>query len=161
MKTNLKLQPERQWLRVSLFILAITILVVVYIFQRFSITGLMNAIVSDADLNIHPNAIFVINRTLRLILNDVACFILIYVFFQERKYLNIAFWLFLIELLIILPIYFSVKLSLEGDSEISSPLLSQFHRLIVNPTLMILLMMGFFYQRMKFGNSSTNRYKVD
>ena len=80
-------------------------------------------------------------------MNDFACLLLIYVFFEDKKYLKMGFWVFLIELLVILPIYLVLKLSLEGTSEISSPLLSQIHRLIVNPTLMILLMLGFVYQK--------------
>jgi len=50
------------------------------------------------------------------------------------------------EFFILLPIYFIMKLSLEGDSEISSPLLSQLHRMIVNPLLMIILILGLVYQ---------------
>jgi exosortase F-associated protein len=74
---------------------------------------------------------------------------IIWAVFQEQKYVKVAWYVFLIEVLVILPVYFAIKLSLEGDSEISSPLLSQIHRMIVNPMLMFLLMAGFFYQRMK------------
>lgn len=95
----------------------------------------------------HPNAIFALNRTARLTLNDLACFLIILAVFREKKYLKLAFFVFLVELMVILPVYLVVKLGLEGDSEISSPLLSQVHRLIVNPMLMILLMAGFLYQR--------------
>ncbi len=63
------------------------------------------------------------------------------------KYVKVGSYLQLIEMFVVLPLYFVVKLKLEGDSEISSPLLSQFHRLIINPTLMVLLMIGFYYQR--------------
>jgi exosortase F-associated protein len=78
---------------------------------------------------------------------------LIYAWFKERKYLTLSFYLFLVEVGLLLPIYFIVKLSLEGDSEISSPLLSQIHRLIVNPLLMFLLMVGFIYQRVRIKNA--------
>ncbi len=61
--------------------------------------------------------------------------------------MKVAFLLFLVELFIILPLYFWIKLSTEGDSELSSPLLSQIHRLIINPTLMILLIVSFLYQK--------------
>jgi hypothetical protein len=40
-----------------------------------------------------------------------------------------------------------IKLGWEGDSEISSPLLSFVHRLIVNPLLMFVLMAGLVLQR--------------
>jgi hypothetical protein len=58
-----------------------------------------------------------------------------------------------VEVFLLLPAYFIVKLTLEGDSEISSPLLSQIHRLIVNPLLMFLLMVGFVYQRVRTKNT--------
>ncbi|MEX1240466.1 MAG: exosortase F system-associated protein [Cyclobacteriaceae bacterium] len=133
----LRLQ-HKFWLRLGILATGLTILILVYIFQRINLAGLLG--------DLRPNVNFIINRTARLILNDLACFLIIFAIFRESKYLKIAFWVFLVELLIILPVYFAIKLSLEGDSEISSPLLSQVHRLIVNPMLMILLIAGFFYQ---------------
>lgn len=127
------------WLRAIFFIAGIAILGTVYIFQRINMAGALG--------EFPPNAIFVINRTSRLILNDFACFLIIFALFRERKYLKIAFWVFLVEILFVLPLYLVIKLSLEGDSEISSPLLSQVHRLIVNPMLMIFLIAAFVYQR--------------
>ena len=131
--------PHKFWVRTALILTGIVILGLVYIFQRINLAG------AAGDLS--PNVIFIINRTIRLILNDLACFLIIFAIFKERKYLKIAFWVFLLELLIILPAYLIIKLTIEGDSEISSPLLSQVHRLIVNPMLMILLIAGFFYQQ--------------
>lgn len=130
-----------------LIVFALLLLAAVYIRQQFSYAGAMNAVLPDAWQLTHPYTVFVVNKTVRLILNDMACMVLIYALFSERAYLKVAFWLFLIELLVILPLYFVIKLSLEGDSEISSPLLSQIHRLIVNPLLMFLLMIGFLYQK--------------
>jgi exosortase F-associated protein len=136
--------PLPSWaIRISLFLIAVSILAFTYIFQHVGFAGLIGL---KAE-NVHPNIIFTINKASRMIVNDTACFVLIYLFFEEKKYLQLAFLVFLIELLIVLPVYLAIKLSLEGDSEISSPLLSQIHRLIVNPTLMILLMLAFFYQK--------------
>ncbi len=129
--------------RVILVFAAVFLLAVVYIFQRVNLIGPAGAFYTTAS----PNLVFISNRVVRLILNDFACFLLIYAFFQESKYIKIAFFLFVCELLLILPIYFLLKLSLEGDSEISSPLLALIHRLIVNPMLMFLLMAGFIYQK--------------
>lgn len=123
--------------KIFLGLIAASILVVVYIFQRYNPFG----------VNAHPDIVFIVNRTVRLIFNDFACLILIYIFFEQKKYLRLSFLVFLGELFIILPLYFILKLTIEGPTEISSPLLSQLHRLIVNPTLMILLMAGFFYQK--------------
>lgn len=129
----------KRWALVCLSVIA---LFLIYVFQRINIAGFLLAGFSP-----HPNVIFIINKTIRLVLNDLCCLAIIWAIFQEKKYLQIAFYVLLLELLVILPVYFGIKLSLEGDSEISSPLLSQIHRLIVNPTLMLLLMVGFFYQR--------------
>jgi hypothetical protein len=57
---------------------------------------------------------------------------------------------FVVELFVVLPIYFLLKLNLEGASEISSPLLSFIHRLIVNPMLMVLTGIALAYQKFIF-----------
>jgi exosortase F-associated protein len=141
MKSEILKPQPKPWLRITLLMLGGAMLVSVYIFQRVNLTSVMDT------SNLHPNTSFIVNRTLRMLLNDIACFLLIYAIFKERKYLKVAFWLFLAELFIVLPVYLVLKLLLEGDSEISSPLLSQIHRLIVNPTLMIVLIAGFVYQK--------------
>jgi exosortase F-associated protein len=140
------LMGRMQVKKASLILLAVVLLATAYFFQD---VNWLAAIASrfPVQSGFHPFVFFVFNKTLRLIINDLACMILIYAIFRETRYLSLAFWLFLAELFIILPLYFFFKLSIEGDSEISSPLFSQIHRLIVNPTLMLLLMLGFFYQR--------------
>lgn len=132
---------------------ALLVLVLVFVFQRFNYAIALTSFLPEGLQITQPNTIFIINKTIRLVLNDVACMVLIYAWFKERKYLTLSFYLFLVEVCLLLPIYFIVKLSLEGDSEISSPLLSQIHRLIVNPLLMFLLMAGFIYQRVRMKNA--------
>ena len=122
---------------------ACIIFMIVYLFQRTDVVGWFLPVSSIQN----PAIVFSVNRYLRVILNDIACFMLIYSFFG-RRHLALAFWVFLVEILVILPVYLLVKLNLEGDSEISSPLLSQIHRLIVNPVLMFLLILGFIYQKL-------------
>jgi exosortase F-associated protein len=121
-------------------------LVMVFIFQKFDyfhwIQGLFG--ISFPAWQYTP---FVVNKVIRFLINDALCIFFIYLLFKEKKYMKVAFLLFLAELLIILPLYFWIKLSVEGDSELSSPLLSQIHRLIINPTLMILLIVSFLYQK--------------
>ncbi|GAB1446299.1 hypothetical protein MASR2M41_20650 [Flammeovirgaceae bacterium] len=94
------------------------------------------------------NQVFIVNRTTRLVINDLLCMALIYGLFANKNYLKLAFYLFLVEILLILPIYLVIKLHWEGTSEISSPLLSPIHRMIVNPLLMVLLMVALYYQQM-------------
>lgn len=132
-----------------LLFVALLVLGSLYIFQRVNFLSLISDLMGLDVQSIHPFSFFVFNKTFRLIGNDVACMVLIYVFFRQRKYLKVSFYFFLLELLLILPLYFLIKLSVEGDSEISSPLLSQVHRVIVNPILMILLMIAFWYQRVQ------------
>lgn len=130
--------------RIASVAIAIVMLTLIYVFQRLSLAYLL----PGANVKSwHPNALFIFDRTVRLILNDLACFLLIFGLFDSRRHLKVAFYLFLIELLVILPLYFAIKLSIEGATEISSPILSQIHRLIVNPMLMLLLICGFYLQR--------------
>ena len=124
-----------RWL---LGIFAVAVLVAVYIFQSFDFSALAGTPAA--------NSRFIINRSVRFLINDGACLLLIMAVFNKSSYLRVSTWIFMVELFVFLPVYFVLKLSLEGDSEISSPLLSQLHRMIVNPLLMIALMMGFFYQ---------------
>lgn len=127
--------------RVSLASLALLLLLSVYVFQRIDVSSFLGY--PDQGVSgLH----FIINRTIRFLLNEVGCLFLIMSIFNKEKYLRIGFYLFMFEFFILLPIYFIMKLSLEGDSEISSPLLSQLHRMIVNPLLMIILILGLVYQ---------------
>lgn len=133
--------------RYALIALAMLILLIVYLFQKVSYAGMINFILPDSLTINHPYDVFIFNRTIRLIINDGACMLLIWGLFGQIKYLKAAFVVFLIELFILLPLYFVIKLNLEGASEISSPLLSQIHRIIVNPLLMLILILGFYYQK--------------
>jgi exosortase F-associated protein len=137
--------------RYALIALAMLMLLLVYLFQKVSYAGIVNFILPESLTINHPYGVFIFNRTIRLIINDGACMLLIWSLFGQMKYLKAAFVVFLIELLILLPLYFVIKLNLEGASEISSPLLSQIHRIIVNPLLMLILILGFYYQKVTSG----------
>jgi exosortase F-associated protein len=121
-------------------------LAMVFIFQKFDYFGFIKSLFGSSD-SVWPYTGFVVNKVIRFLINDGICIFFIYLLFKEKKYMKVAFILFLVELFIILPMYFWIKLSTEGDSELSSPLLSQIHRLIINPTLMILLIVSFLYQK--------------
>lgn len=137
--------------RYVMIAMAILILLFVYVFQKVSYAGMMNSILPESLSINHPYPVFIFNRTIRLIINDGACMLLIWALFEQTKYLKAAFVVFLIELFVLLPLYFVIKLNLEGTSEISSPLLSQIHRIIVNPLLMFILILGFYYQKITSG----------
>lgn len=130
---------KHRWSRVLLSTVAILILVSVYLFQRWDAATFFTQLTN-------PNVRFIFNKTARFLLNDFACLLLIAAIFNQSKYLRVGWMLFLLEAAVLLPLYFIVKLSFEGDSEISSPLLSQLHRMIVNPLLMMVLIAGLLYQ---------------
>ena len=130
--------------RISFGLVAVLLLVLMYMLQRtnyclvlFSTLGLDQ----PAD-----NTQFIFNKTFRFIINDLSVILLIYVLFENIQLIKIAFAIQIFGLLIILPLYFYFKLTFEGTSEISSPLLSFVHRIIVNPILMLLLIPAFYYQ---------------
>ena len=127
-------------LRTSIILFCLLGLVLVFMFQQFSYAHFFNSEIAN------PNLIFIVNKSIRLVLNDTLCLGLIYGIYYDIRYVKIGSLVQLSEMFLLLPVYFYFKLTIEGDSEISSPLLSQIHRLIVNPTLMILLIIGFYYQ---------------
>lgn len=90
---------------------------------------------------------FILNKTFRLLVNDSICFAMIYLIFTEPKSRALAVWVLALELVIILPLYLSIKLTIEGVTELSMPLLSFVHRLVINPMLMVLTMIALGYQK--------------
>lgn len=149
--------PHRpKGLNIALGIVACSVLFAVYIFQQFNAAAVLCDALPGLSCPFGANTVFVINRSIRVLLNDAACMVLILAIFKQKKYLQVAFYIFLFEVLVLLPAYFMLKLSLEGDSEISSPLLSQIHRMIVNPTLMIVLIIAFAYQRFRAHNDTSD-----
>ena len=130
--------------KITYGLIAISMLVLMYMLQRMNYcTIIYNAIGFQTP---SPNFQFIFNRTLRFIINDLSVILLIYVIFENLTLTRVAFFIQLFGLFIILPLYFYFKLTLEGPSEISSPLLSFIHRIVVNPILMLLLIPAFYYQ---------------
>ena len=139
-------KKKQKWRSISLIAISLLTLAIVYVFQQWDYLNSF-AHLFGSKTTFGPTASFVFNKAVRLILNDALCLLLIYSLFREKKYLRIAFLVLCFEFLVMLPLYLIVKLNLEGPSEISSPLLSQIHRLIVNPMLMLILIVGFYYQK--------------
>ncbi len=93
------------------------------------------------------SARFIFNRTFRYFFNDLAVILLLWTLFRSKNLIKLAFALQLVGLVVVLPVYFYVKLTLEGPTEMSSPLLSFVHRIVVNPILMLLLIPAYYYQQ--------------
>ena len=128
--------------RYLLAFVAVIALISLYLSQRFNYAGLF-----FGQEVISANAEFIFNRVFRYILNDLSVILLLWAMFLNRSLIRVAFGIQLFGLFIVLPLYFYFKLSLEGPSEISSPLLSFIHRIVVNPILLLLLIPAFYYQK--------------
>lgn len=117
-------------------------LALVFLFQRLDVLAFLTGVQGSPDLH------FGVNRFIRIFLNDAFMLLVLYALFCDIRVLRLAIWIQLIDLFLLFPVYLAFKLTLEGASEISSPFLSQLHRLIVHPTLLILLIPAIYYQRL-------------
>jgi exosortase F-associated protein len=122
--------------RILLGLLAVAGLVLIFLFQRTDV-----AITLGIKENIWR---FIFNRSLRFILNDALAILLIYALFYERKYAWFAFMVQLFGLFFVLIPYFILKFNFPGYN---GPLISFLHRLVLNPTLILLLIPAFYYQQ--------------
>jgi len=130
---------EKGWLNKFLIAIAVLGIALTFLFQEFTFLS---------NLNISGNAQFILRKVLRVLLNDFFMLIFIAAWFKEWRITRLAIAIQLIDSLILLPAYLVLKLWAEGNAEISIPLLSQLHRLIINPTLMILLIPAVYFQRL-------------
>lgn len=124
-------------------------LALVYVFQRFNYGQFLLQVLG---IEGGENLIFIVNKSIRLLVNDTIGCLMIFAVFKERKERQIALIIFLLEVAVILPAYLIIKLTWEGTGEISSPLLSFIHRLVVNPTLMIMTGIALAYQKFVYPN---------
>ena len=112
----------------------------VFVFQDFSfLASYFNDPVNE----------FIARKIIRVLLNDGFMLMVIYSLFPDSSAFRMALMIQLVDGLLLLPLYLVLKLSTEGYSEISAPLLSQLHRLIVNPILLVLLIPALYFQRIK------------
>jgi exosortase F-associated protein len=129
----------RQLTDYVVLIFAVSGVVLTFLFQDFSF---LDALILSGQSR------FIARKILRVFLNDLFMLIFIATWFKDRQVTRFAFYVQLIDGLFLLPLYLSIKIAWEGTSEISSPLLSQLHRLIINPTLMILLIPAVYFQKL-------------
>jgi exosortase F-associated protein len=111
-------------------------LITVFLFQQFDVAGLIGLQ--------EKLGRFFINRTIRFLLNDALALGLIYSLFRERKYVIFALYVQIAGVLLFLIPYFILKIYLP---RYNGPLISFLHRIIMNPTLLMLLIPAFYYQR--------------
>jgi exosortase F-associated protein len=112
-------------------------LLMVFTFQRTDIASIFG--IEGRTLN------YIVNRSLRFLLNDVFMLGIIYALFRERKYILFAIAVQALGVVLILIPYLVLKINYSSEMRY---LLSFLHRLIVNPILLVLLIPAFYYQRM-------------
>jgi exosortase F-associated protein len=122
--------------RVIIAIFSATALLFVYLFQRVDVTAFFN-------LSVSGTGRFIFNRVVRFVLNDVFALGLIYALFPFRKYLVFSILVQATGLLIFLLPYLVLKVHYPSYN---GPLINFLHRLILNPTLSILLVPAFYYK---------------
>ena len=128
--------PTPQHLRIIIGVFGALGLVSVFLFQRLDIAALF-----DVTLPINR---FLINRTIRFLLNDAFALALIYALFPERKYVIFSLYVQVAGVILFLLPYFALKIYFPSYN---GPLISFLHRLILNPTLLMLLIPAFYYQK--------------
>ena len=133
--------------RLTWIVLAVAGLALAYLFQNLDLLTVV------CQCQFHPYTHFAARKVFRVVLNDTFMLLIIHAWFFDRKITTIAWYVQIVDMFILLPVYLLIKLQVEEDSEISSPLLSQFHRLIVNPTLMVLIIPAVYYQRLTQRNT--------
>ena len=122
--------------RITVGVACATGLVLVFVFQdvKFAAAlGVQNKLTA-----------FFIHRTARFFINDLFAIGLIYALFYERKYIIFSLWVQLAGVIFFLIPYFGLKYYLP---KYNGPMINYLHRLILNPTLLLLLIVAFYYQK--------------
>lgn len=83
----------------------------------------------------------IVSKSLRYLINDIFSIGLIYSFFPERAYLQVAVLIQILGTVFLLVPYFILKLYFNLGN---GPLVSFLHRIVLNPILMLLLIPAFF-----------------
>jgi exosortase F-associated protein len=130
-------------IRLVIGIVCLSGLVAVFIFQDFNVASRIDPGSSRLEK-------FLINRSIRFILNDTLAIGLIFAIFRERKFVVFSVWVQLAGMFVFLIPYFILKIYMPSYD---GPLISFLHRLILNPTLLLLLIPAFYYQKRLDQNS--------
>lgn len=123
--------------RVVVALLSIAGMVLVFLFQRIDVASMMGV----GEPAIYR---FLINRTIRFLLNDAFAIGLIYALFEERKYVIFSLYVQVAGIVLFLLPYFVLKIYYPAYN---GPMISFLHRLVLNPTLLMLLIPAFYYQK--------------
>lgn len=125
----------RRWI-VGLF--SATGLIILFLFQR---TNFASWLMID-----NNTATFIFNKAFRFVVNDTLMIGVIYSLFAQKRFIVFALIVQVIGVLFVFFPYIVLKLYFHTGN---GPLVSFLHRLIINPTLMILLIPAFWLQLKK------------
>lgn len=123
-----------RWLRWLTGLACVTGLVLVFVSQRINLAAMAG---------VHHGAQFFVNRSIRFLLNDALTIGIIWSIFNRRSYVIFALWVQGAGMVFLLFPYFAMKYFYPSYN---GPFLSFLHRLILNPTLLLLLIPAFYYQ---------------
>ncbi len=135
MKSKELLQPDRS-LRVVLIVISCISLGIVFLGQRWDYSAIFG-------LNSNHQVQFIFNRIFRFLINDNLVLLLIYAIFYDKKYVKFGLAVEAVGFFFLLIPYFILKYSFE----VNPMYISFIHRLIINPTLMVLLIPAIYIQQ--------------
>jgi exosortase F-associated protein len=129
------LSLRTRWL---LGVISVSGLLLIFLFQRFD----WSALLGPGDLKKIER--FVINRSVRFVINDVLGVLLVLSLFGRKKLAIIAVYVQVLGFIFIMIPYVILKLNYPSYN---GPMISFLHRLILNPLLIYLLVFFFWYQK--------------
>lgn len=136
------LSKTTRWL---LGIFSVTGLLLIFLFQRFD----WSAVFGVTDLKSIER--FVINRSIRFVINDVLGVLLVLALFGKKKLAIIAIYVQILGFVFVMIPYMVLKLNYPSYN---GPMISFLHRLILNPLMIYLLIFFFWYQEKNKTHSS-------
>jgi exosortase F-associated protein len=116
-------------------IISVTGLILIFVFQRINWSDWLHGSYSSIQ-------IFLINRSVRFVLNDICAVLLVAALFGRRNHVVIAIYVQIIGLVVILIPYIILKINYPSYN---GPMVSFLHRLVLNPLLIYLLIFFFWY----------------
>jgi exosortase F-associated protein len=139
-QTDLSLRVR--WL---LGIASVSGLLLIFLFQRFDWTRMIGL----TDLtNIER---FVVNRSIRFVINDVLGVLLVLSLFGKKNLAIIAVYVQILGFVFVMIPYVILKLNYPSYN---GPMINFLHRLILNPLLIYLLVFFFWYQKINKENTT-------
>jgi exosortase F-associated protein len=152
MKTIKRLTEQTDWKKRTLLALLSTgALLLIFVLQRFHYGFfVMDLLGMSTQVNPEKGLALVLNKLFRFLLNDFFALLLLYAIFYERKYVLFGLMVQVFGLVVFLIPY----LYLATQYDFPRPLTSYLHRIVMNPTLLMLLIPTLLYQRSRQQSSA-------